>query len=162
MSLAIFILTALNQKLTKASSFSFQWFPQGKKYSLPVLGTGGLSVIRAVTAAFFLFGFVQNYSENIAVRLFKLIFYHLDKLEACGAFFNDDRRRTGGFCRDCRIDNRTLLCVGLLLYSKFPLFRLMERVLGDLLLTPLFILRVLRSRQHGKRRQAQLLFHIIR
>lgn len=111
---------------------------------------------------FFLFGFVQNYSENIAVRLFKLIFYHLDKLEACGAFFNDDRRRTGGFCRDCRIDNRTLLCVGLLLYSKFPLFRLMERVLGDLLLTPLFILRVLRSRQHGKRRQAQLLFHIIR
>lgn len=140
----------------------FAVVPAGKKYSLPVLGTGGLSVIRAVTAAFFLFGFVQNYSENIAVRLFKLIFYHLDKLEACGAFFNDDRRRTGGFCRDCRIDNRTLLCVGLLLYSKFPLFRLMERVLGDLLLTPLFILRVLRSRQHGKRRQAQLLFHIIR
>ena len=31
----------------------FAVVPAGKKYSLPVLGTGGLSVIRAVTAAFF-------------------------------------------------------------------------------------------------------------
>ena len=65
------------------------------------------AVITVVVLAFFLFRFIQDNPENIAVRLLKLVFHNSDELIARGSLFDNNRDRTCSLRYDRRIDNRS-------------------------------------------------------